>query len=96
MSSPYDDLVGPGDAPQEPVKPVDDATSGEETMGKGLLKSKTFWVNVLTAVVSVGTYISNSDLLADNPEVVAVAGTVIGVVNVILRLITKEPITSVK
>lgn len=86
MSNPYDELV-------DPV--VDDTTSGEETMGKGLFQSKTAWVNILTAIVSVGTYITNSDLLANNPEVVAIAGTVIGVVNVVLRLITKEPITGV-
>lgn len=65
-------------------------------MGKGLLKSKTFWVNALTAVVSVATYFQGSEILASNPEIVALIGTGIGVVNVVLRLITKEPITSVK
>ena len=90
MSNPYDELVDPV---AEPI--VDDVTSGEETMGKGLLRSKTAWVNILTAIVSVGTYLTDSDLLANNPEIVAIAGTVIGVVNVILRLVTKEPITGV-
>jgi hypothetical protein len=87
----YDDLAGPGD------KPVDDgATSGEVTMGKGLFRSKTFWVNAITAIVSVGTYLTNTDVVANNPEVVAIGGTVLGVLNVLLRLLTKEPITSVK
>lgn len=90
----YDELASPGD---EPEKPVDEGpTTGDSEMGKGLLKSKTFWVNALTAVVSIGTYLSNSELLANNPELVAVAGTVIGVVNVVLRLLTKEPIQGVK
>ena len=51
-------------------------------MGKGLLKSKTFWVNALTAVVSVGAYFQGSEILANNPEVVAVIGTAIGALQV--------------
>lgn len=87
----YDDLAAPGEKPVE-----DGPTTGDSAMGKGLLRSKTFWVNALTAVISVGTYFANSELLVNNPEVVAGIGTAIGVVNVILRLITKEPINSVK
>lgn len=83
MATDYNDLVKP-DQEKTPM------------LGKGLLRSKTFWVNVLTAVVSVGTYLTNSELLSDNPELVAIGGTIIGVANVILRLVTKEPITSVK
>lgn len=65
-------------------------------MGKGLLLSKTFWVNALTAAVSIAAYIQGSDLIAQNPEVVAWIGTGIGLVNVFLRLLTKEPISGVK
>lgn len=65
-------------------------------MGKGLIKSKTFWANAITAAVSIGTYLMDSSLLANNPEIVALGGTIIGVMNVILRLMTKEPIQGVK
>ena len=85
MSSPYDDLVGQSDT----------TTSGEKKMGKGLFQSKTIWVNLLTAAVSIGTYLTDSSLFTDNPQFVAIAGTIIGVANVILRVITKEPITGV-
>lgn len=64
-------------------------------MGKSLRTSKTFWFNVLTAAVSVGTYLVNSDLVAQYPQVVAIGGTVVGVLNVLLRLVTKEPIQGV-
>jgi len=93
MSSPYDGLV---DEPTPQPEPHPAPNQGEIDMGKGLLRSKTFWVNILTAVASVATYVTNSDLLTGNPEMVAIIGTGVGIVNVLLRLITKEPITSVK
>lgn len=65
-------------------------------MSKGLFRSKTFWFNALTATVSVLTYLQNSEFLASNPEVVAILGTIVGVGNVILRLVTKEPIKGLK
>jgi hypothetical protein len=89
MSSPYDNLASPGD------KPVDANNKGG-TMGKGLLRSKTMWVNLITTVVGFGTWISGSEIIADRPEVVAGVATALGVLNMILRLLTKEPITSVK
>lgn len=107
MSSVYDGLTNkkpvqpgpifkptskPGNKPAQPGP----TNTGDTNMGKGILRSKTFWVNALMAAVSVGTYFQNSELLVSNPEVVAGIGTAIGIVNVILRLITKDPITSVK
>lgn len=89
MSSPYDNLASPGD------KPVDANNKGG-TMGKGLLRSKTTWVNLITTLVGFGTWLSGSEIIANNPEVVAAVGTGLGVLNIILRLLTKEPITSVK
>ncbi len=65
-------------------------------MGKGFLRSKTVWVNLLTAAVGIGVYLQDSEILVNNPEVVAGLVTMVGLVNVILRLITKEPITSLK
>jgi hypothetical protein len=50
---------------------------------KHLLKSKTFWVNALTAVTMYG------GLLPANKY--AVAG--LGVANIILRLLTDTPVT---
>jgi hypothetical protein len=61
-------------------------------MGKSLLKSKTFWVNSLTAVVAAVTAVTNLDFIQDNPQVVAIGGMFLGFVNIALRVITKEPI----
>lgn len=88
MSSPYDNLASPGD------KPVDANKKGG-TMGKGLLRSKTAWVSLITTVVGFGTWLSGSEIIADRPEVVAAVVTGLGVLNMILRILTKKPITGV-
>ena len=59
---------------------------------KSLFASKTFWFNALTSVVALATYAADSSLLSSYPETVALIGTGIGMVNVVLRLITKEPV----
>ncbi len=84
MANPYDGLT-----------PPEQEETGEVNMGKGLFQSKTFWVNLITAAVSIGTYVMNSDFLANNPEVVAIGGLVIGGLNVVLRLLTGEPIKGI-
>ncbi len=71
------------------------ANTGERNMGKGLFRSKTFWINLITGAVSLGTYFMGTDLVAQNPEVVAIGGTVIGALNIFLRLITNRPIEGV-
>ena len=55
-------------------------------------KSKTVWVNSLTAALGFITYVLGTNLLP--VEVTAVvAGLVVPVVNVVLRFLTKEEIT---
>ncbi len=94
MSSPYDGLAP--NTPFEPIKskpiiePIE--APGDEEMGKGLFQSKTFWVNLLMSVASLAVYVQDSALVADNPQIVAGIGAAVGVVNIILRLLTKEPI----
>ncbi len=64
-------------------------------MRKTLLQSKTFWFNALTTVIGLATYFQTSDLLVNSPEVIGIAAMVVGVANVLLRLVTKEPVTIV-
>lgn len=56
---------------------------------KGFWKSKTFWFNVLAIVVAVAGQLGYADFAADT-ELVAV---VVGVVNVLLRFLVKQPVT---
>jgi hypothetical protein len=58
-----------------------------------LLKSKTIIVNTLAVVAGTMTYLSGNEVIAQNPEIVAGLVTALGVVNVILRLVTKIPVS---
>lgn len=82
-NSPYDGLV-PVVTPEQPEI---------EMNSKPIMQSKTFWVNMITAIAGIVTSLGASDLIADNPQYAGIAATVIGVVNVILRLMTKTPVT---
>lgn len=60
--------------------------------GKPLMKSKTFWVNALILAAGVAGYVAGHDVIADYPQVVSILAAVQGGVNIVLRLITSEPI----
>ncbi len=61
--------------------------------GKPITRSKTFWVNLATAVAGVLATLGGSELIQDNPQMAGIFATVIGVVNVLLRLVTSEKVT---
>ncbi len=93
MSDPYDQLVPGGGVTDPPVKPTKPQPQENDMNGKSMFRSKTFWINAITAVAGVLTTLGGSELIQDNPQVAGIAATVIGVVNVILRLVTKEPVS---
>lgn len=58
-------------------------------------KSKTFWVNALTLAVAVITVVVENDLVKENPQLVLIlGGIVLPIINVFLRWLTSQPITS--
>lgn len=61
-------------------------------MLKSFLKSKTIWVNALTIVSGLIVYVQDNDLIVNNPDMVALAGGVLALVNVALRFMTDSPI----
>ncbi len=54
--------------------------------------SKTLWFNVLYTVSEVLVVLLNAEWVVENPQVVAVLMSIQGVVNLILRFITTQPI----
>lgn len=60
---------------------------------KNFLKSRTIWVNVLTVAAGVLTYFQDHSLIAENPDIVAVLGGVLALVNVGLRFLTDTGVT---
>jgi hypothetical protein len=81
MTPPYDNLVPAqrNDMPEKPTKPIKD--------------SRTFWVNLATAVTAVLVTLSNSELIQNNPEVAGIFVTAIAVANIVLRVVTTKPVT---
>jgi hypothetical protein len=61
-------------------------------MGKNPVKSKTLWVNVIMIVAGALGGIAGTDVIQQNPQIAGYFVSIMGVVNVILRLMTKEPI----
>ena len=58
--------------------------------------SKTVWVNVLTFLVAVFGLLQGQDWIASNPQWVAIIGAVVGVLNVLIRFVTHQPLTLTK
>jgi len=54
--------------------------------------SKTMWVSILTAVVGFLTVLGDFPPIQQNPIIAGKVIMVIGAVNLILRMLTKDPI----
>lgn len=61
-------------------------------MGKGASTSKTMWINVLTLVASILVCLAGSDLIKNQETALAVIIAIQSGVNIVLRLLTKQPI----
>ena len=56
----------------------------------GLTTSKTFWVNAGYAVIALLDFFCQTDFIKSNPDIAAL---VVAVSNILLRVITKVPLT---
>ena len=58
--------------------------------------SKTIWVNLIVFGFSLATFLQGSDFIQQYPQAVAAIGMVVGVLGVVLRFLTKVPISFIK
>jgi len=56
------------------------------------LQSKTVWVNMLVVAAAALAGVMNVEFVVNNPAVVASLGAAVGIVNIVLRLFTSEPL----
>ena len=67
---------------------------GQLGLGKGLLWSKTFRVNLLVGVIAALSAVGGIPFLP--VTVVPWIGVALAIANILLRAVTKEPITSIR
>lgn len=59
---------------------------------KSVLKSKTVWLNLLILAAGVVGFVSGHEVIAEYPQVVAILAAVQGGLNIVLRLVTTQPV----
>jgi len=84
-NSPYDELTPHRDTPEPQESPMP---------AKPIIKSKTFWINLITIIAGIITTVGGSDMIQANPEYAGIAAAILGVVNIAMRFLTKEPVRS--
>ena len=62
-------------------------------MGKPITSSRTFWVNILTVAVAGFAAMVDTSVIQQNPQLVAYGAMILGVINIVLRMVTKDPIS---
>lgn len=61
-------------------------------MAKSIKYSKTFWVNVLVVGIAGLVGMAGTDVVSQNPQLVAYFTAAVGTVNIILRFLTSTPV----
>lgn len=59
-----------------------------ETTTKKWYQSKTLWVNIIAVLAIIIQGVTNNEIIVDTD----IQGAILGLVNIILRLVTKVPI----
>jgi hypothetical protein len=63
-----------------------------DQMGKSVFASRMFWVNAITVAVATAGFVAGHDVIAQYPQVVAGIAVAQGALNIVLRLLTTQPI----
>jgi len=61
-------------------------------MGKSFVQSRTIWVNMLVLAAGIAGFVAGHDVITEYPQVIAILGAVQGAINIVLRLVTTQPI----
>jgi len=61
-------------------------------MGKSIFASRMIWVNSIILAAGIAGFVAGHEVIADHPQIIAVAGAIQGALNIILRLVTTRPI----
>lgn len=56
--------------------------------------SRTLWLNLIGTVIAVLMAVLNQDWIADHPQLSAGIGSILGVLNILLRFLTSQPIVA--
>ena len=59
---------------------------------KWIVWSSTFWFNFLVTLIAVGELLLNQGWIAANPAAVAAITAIIGIINIVLRFKSKQPV----
>lgn len=59
---------------------------------KSILSSRTFWVNAITVAVATAGFVAGHEVMAAHPQIIAGIAVVQGALNIVLRLLTTQPI----
>jgi len=59
---------------------------------KAFLASKMNWLGIITLAISTLTYVQEQPLIADNPQIVSAVGVIIGLLIIVLRYFTVQPV----
>ena len=66
---------------------------GQLVGAKPWWRSKTIWANILPVVLAILALMADDQLIAKHPQAVSAVLLAIGMVNIVLRSITNQPIS---
>ena len=61
-------------------------------MNKSPLKSKTMWANIILVATGVSGYLAGNEIITQYPHAVAAFIVIQGLLNIVLRVVTKAPL----
>ena len=61
---------------------------------KAWWQSKTIWVNAITLLIGVVSFLAGQEFIADHPQIATWFAMVLGLLNIVLRFLTNQPVVA--